>query len=105
MADPLPGDVVVADLDDQLGAQALPGELLVGLPAALLALAALAGPVGLEQVDQLALLLRAAEARAVADDVQLAGVVVEAEDQRADDALLLAEAERRRRRSRRCEPA
>ena len=55
----LPGDVVEGDLDDELGAQALPDELLVGLPAARLARAPLAGAVGLEQLQQLALLLGA----------------------------------------------
>ena len=56
MTDPLPGDVVEGDLAHELRAQALPHELLVGLPAARLAGAALAGAVGLEQLDQLALL-------------------------------------------------
>ena len=50
------------------------------------------GAVGLEQVQQLALLL-GAEAGGVPDDVQLAVLVVHPEDQRADGALLLAEAE------------
>ena len=59
MAYAVAGDVVEGDLDDELGAQPLPDELLVGLPAARLAGAALAGPVRLEQVDQLALLLGA----------------------------------------------
>src|SRR4051794_23373764 len=92
MADPLPCDVLERDLAHELGPQPLPDQLLVGLPAARLALAALVGAVRLELVDQLALLLRL-EARRVADHVQLVGVVVEPKDERADRALLLAEAE------------
>ena len=53
------------------------------------AAAALAGLVGSEEARQLPLLLRA-EARAVADHLQLAVVVVQAQDQRAERALLLA---------------
>src|SRR5215210_139465 len=86
------GDVVEADLHDQLGSKSLPDELLLGLPAARLARAALAGPVGLQQLDQLALLL-GPEPRRVAHHVELPVVVVHAEDERPDGALLLAEAE------------
>src|SRR5207247_11447538 len=87
------GDVVEGDLAYELGAQPLPHELLVGLPSARLAGAPLVGAVGLEQLEQLALLLRA-EARGVAHDVERAVVVVETEDQRADRPWLLPEAER-----------
>src|SRR4051794_23141696 len=86
-------DVIEGDLDDQLRSQPLPDELLVGLPAAGLAGAALVGPVGLQRLDELALLL-GGEPRRVTDDVQVVVVVVEAEDQRPDRAWLLPEAER-----------
>src|SRR3954465_12276934 len=72
-------DVIEGDLDDELRSQSLPDELLVRLPAAGLAGAALAGHVRLQGVDQLALLL-GREARGVAHDVKLILVVVEAED-------------------------
>src|SRR5688500_16369041 len=88
--DPLAGYVVEGDLDDELGAQPLPHQLLVGLPAARLARPALVGAVRLELREQLALLL-CLESGCVADDVQLPVVVVHAEDQRAERALLLAE--------------
>src|SRR5687767_5624617 len=87
------GDVVEADLDNELGAEALPDQLLLGLPAARLARAALAGAVRLEQAEQLPLLL-GAEPRGVAHDVEVAAVVVHPEYQRANGALLLAEAKR-----------
>src|SRR4051812_14431764 len=93
VADPVARYVVERDLHDQLRAQPLPDKLLVGLPAARLPGAALVGPVGLQVIDQLALLLRL-EARRVPDHVKLPVVVVGAEDQRADGALLLPEAER-----------
>src|SRR5258706_16005557 len=48
VADAVPGDVVEVHLDDQLRSQALPHQLLIGLPAAPLAPAALAGPVRAE---------------------------------------------------------
>ena len=57
VADPVAGDVVEVDLDHELQAQALPHELFVGLPAARLPMALLAGAVGLEEAQQLALLL------------------------------------------------
>ena len=91
MADAAGGDVVEGDLDDELGAQLDPLEVAVAGPAAGVARAALAGLVGRELVDQLALLL-GLEARGVADHAQLAVLVVEAEDERADRALLLARA-------------
>src|SRR5205814_3137940 len=91
--DAIPGDVVEVDLAYELGSQPLPHELLVRLPAARLAGAALPRPIGLEEAEQLPLLLRR-EARRVADHVQLVGVVVQAEDERADRALLLAHPER-----------
>src|SRR3954454_20755816 len=43
--DPVPGDVVEVHLAHELGAEALPYELLVGLPAARLARASLIGPI------------------------------------------------------------
>src|SRR4051794_2628392 len=88
VADAVARDVIEVHLDHELRTQALPDELLVRLPAARLAAAALAGPVGLEETDELALLLRL-EARRVADHAQLAIVVVGAEDQRPKRALLL----------------
>src|SRR6185436_15547399 len=90
VADALAGYVIERHLHDQLRPQSLPDELLVGLPAARLARAALARPVRLQLAEQLALLLRL-EARGVAHDVQSALVVVHPEDERAERALLLAE--------------
>ena len=52
-------------------------------------MAALAGLIRREPVDERAL-LGGAQTRGVPDDAQPAGLVVEAEDQRADGALLLA---------------
>src|ERR671925_398545 len=93
VADSAAGDVVEGHLAHELRAQALPDQLLLRLPAARLARAALVRAVGLEQLEQLALLLRP-EARRVPHDVELA-VVVHAEDQRAHRVRLLAEPERR----------
>src|SRR5918992_2093023 len=94
VADPVTCYVVELDLAYQLGPEALPHELLLRLPPARLARAALARPVRLQQLQQLPLLLRP-EARGVAHHVQLAVVVaVQPEDERADRALLLAEPER-----------
>src|SRR5919109_1288503 len=93
VADSAAGDVVEGHLADELRAQPLPDQLLLRLPAAWLARAALVRAVGLEQLEQLALLLRP-EARRVPHDVELA-VVVHAEDQRAHRVRLLAEPERR----------
>ena len=76
-------------LGDQLGPHGDPLQLAARVPAARVAAAALAGLVGSEERRQLALLL-GAEAGGVADHLQLAVVVVEAEDQRAERALLLA---------------
>src|SRR4051794_16710767 len=56
--DPVARDVVEPDLAHQLRAQSLPHELLVRLPAGGLARAALPGAVGLEEPEQLPLLLR-----------------------------------------------
>src|SRR3954454_12518199 len=67
--DAVAGDVVEGDLADELRPQPLPDQLLVRLPAARLAGAALVGAVGLELSDQLALLLRL-EARGVTDHVE-----------------------------------
>src|SRR3954453_19415545 len=86
-------DVVERDLAHELGPEPLPHELLVGLPAGRLPRAPLPGAVRLEEAEQLALLLRL-EAGCVSHDVQLPVVVVEAEDQRPDRALLLAHPER-----------
>src|SRR4051794_36024977 len=80
VADAVAGDVVEGDLADELGPQPLPDELLVGLPAARLARALLVGPVGLEDAEQLALLLRG-EPRRVAHHVEPAVVVVEPQDE------------------------
>src|SRR5215218_858691 len=93
VADAAARDVVEGHLADELGAEALPDELLLGLPAARLAGAPLVGAVRLEQLEQLALLSRP-EAGGVTDDVELPVVVVHAEDERAHGARLLAEAER-----------
>ena len=92
MADPLPGDVVESHLANELGPQSLPYEFLVGLPAARLTGSALVGAIRLQQLDQLPLLARL-EAGGVSHHVQLAIVAVQAQDERADRALLLAEAE------------
>src|SRR6185312_9883937 len=91
VADAPGGDVVEADLDHELGAQLDPLEVAPLAPAAGLARAALAGLVGRELLDQVALLL-SLQARAVPDHAQVAALVVEAEDERADRALLLARA-------------
>src|SRR4051812_21012640 len=94
VADAVARDVVKRDLAHELGPEPLPHELLVGLPARRLARAPLPGAIGLEEAEQLALLLRL-EAGRVSHDVQLpVVVVVEAEDQRPDRALLLAHPER-----------
>src|SRR5215210_467193 len=50
--DPPAGYVIEGHLHDQFRAKALPDQLLVGLPAARLARAALVGPVRLELVEQ-----------------------------------------------------
>ena len=89
MADPAGGDLVEAHLDDELRAQLVDLELLVGLPAARLARDHPAGGVRGELLDELALAL-GGEARAVADRPQLAVLRVQAEDERADGPLLLA---------------
>ncbi len=89
MADAPVADVIEADLDHELRPQLDPLELLLALPAAGVAVPALARLVRRELGDQRAL-LRRAQARRVADDVQLAVVVVEPQDQRADRPGLLA---------------
>src|SRR6188768_2813760 len=88
--DPARGGMVVADLDYQLGAQRHPLEVAAAGPAAWLGGATLACLQGFEQSTQAAFGL-VAEAGDVADGAQLAAVV-EAEDQGADGALLLARA-------------
>ena len=101
VADAPVADVVVADLDDELGAQRDPLEVAVGGPAARLAAAALAGLVGRELAEQLAL-ARGGEGRAVADGAQAAVGLVEAEDQRADGVRPRCRGGSRSRRSRSC---
>src|SRR5829696_9382046 len=89
VADAVVRDVVERDLDDQLRPQRDPLELALAVPPARVAHAALARLIRRERPRQLPLLL-GLEAGGVADDAELAGVVVEAEDQRADRPLLLA---------------
>src|SRR3954454_486159 len=89
MANPSGGDVVEADLDDELGAQLDPLEVAPVRPAARLAGSALSRLVPREGLDQLALLLRL-QPGGMPDHPQLPVGVVEAEDERADGALLLA---------------
>src|SRR5215212_1598305 len=89
VADAVVGDVVECDLDHQLGPQLDPLELALVVPAARVAHAALPGLVLREPRRQLPL-LGGLEAGRVADDAQPARIVVEAEDQRAERALLLA---------------
>ena len=84
-----PRGVIERDLDHQLRAQRDPLQILLALPAAGIAVAALAGLIRRQPLHQRPL-LGGAQAGGVADDVQLARLVVEAEDQRADRALLLA---------------
>src|SRR3954454_23349291 len=93
VTNPVAGDVVERHLANQLRPQSFPYELLIRFPAARLARSPLAGAMRLEQVDQLALLLRL-EPGCVPNDVELAVVAVHAEDERAHRALLLAEPER-----------
>src|SRR5205823_9121251 len=82
-------DVVEPDLDHELGAQLDPLELLLALPPAGIAVPTLAGLVWREPLHQRPL-LGGAQPGGVADDVQLPGLVVQAEDQRADRPLLLS---------------
>src|SRR5918994_7306524 len=89
VADPVVAGVIGGDLDDELRPQRDPLEVAVAGPAARVAHAALSGLVWRELLDQLALAL-GAQARGVADGAQLAALVVEAEDQRADGVRLLA---------------
>src|SRR5215210_8471011 len=89
MADAVVRDVVERDLDDQLGPELDPLELALVVPAARIAHAALPGLVGRQPRGQLAL-LGGLEAGRVADHAQVPLIVVEAEDQRAERALLLA---------------
>lgn len=89
MADAPVGDVVVGDLDDELGAQRDPLQVAAGGPARRVAAAALTGLVRRELGDELALAL-GGEAAGMADLAQAPGLLVEAEDDRADRALLLA---------------
>jgi len=81
--------VIEGDLDDQLGAQLDPFQVLLALPAAGVAVAAGAGLIRRQPVDERAFLGRP-QARGVPDDMQLPGGVIQAEDQRADRPLLLA---------------
>src|SRR4051812_30957575 len=100
--DALAGYVIERHLYNQLRTKALPHELLVRLPPARLPRAALTRPVRLQLFEQLALLL-SLEPRRVTDDVEVAVVVVEPQDQRSERPLLLAEAERRHHRVRRAD--
>src|SRR5215213_386791 len=77
MADAPAADVVEGDLDDQLGPQRDPLQLLVALPAARVGTAALAARIHAESVDQLASLRRLQPGR-VAHGPQLAVLVIEA---------------------------
>src|SRR5919112_5084123 len=79
VADAPVADVVVADLDDELGPQRDPFEVAAVRPARRLAAAALAGLVGRQLADELAL-ARLAEAAAVPDLVDAPILAVEAED-------------------------
>src|SRR5262249_34514653 len=89
VADAPAARVIERHLDDQLRTQGDPLELSLALPAARVAVAAVSGFVRGQLADQRALLGRL-EPRGVADDVQLSGIVVQAEDQRADRVGLLA---------------
>ena len=89
VADATAAGVVERDLDDQLGAERDPLEVLLALPAAGIAVAPLAGLVRRELAHERPL-LGGLQPRGVPDPAQLAGVVVEPEDQRADRARLLA---------------
>src|SRR6478609_199440 len=71
VADALAADLLERDLDDQLGSQRDPLQLLVALPAARVGAAALARLVRRQPLAQRALLGRA-YARRVADDLELA---------------------------------
>src|SRR5215211_31746 len=88
VADAARAHVVEADLDHQLRPQRDPLELPVRRPAARIGGAPLARLVRLERRSQLPFLL-CLEARGVAHDAELP-VVVEAQDERAHRALLLA---------------
>ena len=88
MPDAPAADVVEGDLDHQLGPQRDPLQLLVALPAARVALPC--SPVAYGARCRPARALRAPSARTVADGRSSPAVVVEAQDQRADRALLLA---------------
>src|ERR687897_2678166 len=72
VADAVVARVVEGDLDHELRPQLDPLEVAVVGPAARVAHAALAGLVGLELLDQLALAFRA-QARGVPDRAQLTG--------------------------------
>src|SRR6202034_2548844 len=89
VADAPVADVVIADLDDELGAQLDPLEVAVCAPAARLAAAARPGLVGPQALEQLALLSRV-ETRAVADDAELPIGLVQSQDKRPDAARGLA---------------
>ncbi len=89
MADPAVAGVVEGDLDDELGAQRDPLQVLLALPPARVAVPAMAGLVRRQLGHQRAL-LGGSQPGGVPDDVQRPVGVVETEDQRADGALVLA---------------
>src|SRR5439155_11723437 len=89
VADAPAADVVEGHLDHELGAELDPLELAPVGPARRLAGSALARLVGLQPLDERALLARG-EAAGVPDLAQLAAGVVEPEDDRADGPLALA---------------
>src|SRR6202035_2213558 len=89
VADPPAARVVVGDLDDEFRPQPDPLHFLLGLPPRRVAVSTVPGLVRPE-LGQQALLLRRRDPRGVPDDVELAVVVVEPQDQRADGPGLLA---------------
>src|SRR5579875_1193449 len=89
VADATAAGLIEADLDDELGTKLYPLELLLVLPAARITAAA-GSCLVFGQTFAQGPLLRGLDARAVADDPQRAGLVVEPEDQRSHGAGLLA---------------
>ncbi len=105
MAEAIALHVFVGDFDDEFGAERFPAQVLAGVPAGLASghaaggLRGFVGPIGpgmivqgvsaigVEAVDEL-VALGGGEAGADADVLELAGVVVEAEEERADGSSL-----------------